>query len=76
MQLDAVTYESDGEDHVSADAIAEEQNSADWALKAHDFKAQSEAVAAVKLHSSEQSCTIYRAQASGGEVVRCVARVG
>ena len=42
------------------------EKEANEVLKSLDFETQSGAVAAVKLHSSEQSCTVYRDAASGG----------
>ena len=41
MQLDAETYQSDGEDHPTAGAIARTQRGQNEALKSRDFKTTS-----------------------------------
>ena len=66
MQLGDESYISDGEAHPDPEVVARIQTGNDFALKSSDFETQSAAVAAVKLHSTNQSCTVCRTKASGG----------
>ena len=66
MQLGAATYQSDGEDHVPDGAIVRNQKMKDDELKSTDFKTRSDCCAAIKLHSSKQTCRVCWAYGYGG----------